>query len=170
MQGWCLINTVYRSYLDLIHLCCLLLSRIFYADNISSDEEKSTTYSLISLDFCKLLHYACLLFTCSLSHLPPSRRKVRVQLNVYLLFTPNHLLVRHNYFLHNLQLFADFDFSVLQRVKVANTGSLPDSGLGWFRKQNPRRGLSRQLGRGATQNITSTSKSSQKLLKSNICK
>ena len=131
----------------------LLLSRIFYADNISSDQEKSTTYSLAFLDFGKLLHYACLLFTCSLSHLHPSRHKVRVQLNVYLLFTPNHLLVRHNYFLHNLQLFADFDFSVLQRVKVANTGSLPDSGPAWFRKQNPRRGLSRQPGRGATQNI-----------------
>ena len=76
-------------------------------------------------------------------------------------FTTNHLLVRHNYFLHNLQLSADFDFSVLQRVKVANTGhrSLPQAQPGSENRipgpDESRRGLSQQPGRGATKNKNS---------------
>ena len=58
----------------------------------------------------------------------PDKTKSTCTVERLFAFTPNHLLVRHNYFLHNLQLFADFDFSVLQRVKVANSGR--DSLLG----------------------------------------
>ena len=73
-------------------------------------------------------------------------------------FTPNHLLVRHNYFLHNLQLFADFDFSVLQRVKVANSGH--DSLLGPRLVQKTEfcaqtRGLPAAAWRGATKKFLS---------------
>ena len=71
-------------------------------------------------DFCKLVH-VCLL---SRFHIIIRRDKKYVYSWTFICFYSEPLArARHNYFLHNLQLFADFDFSVLQRVKVANTRS-----------------------------------------------
>ena len=101
------------------------------------------------------IHVYLLAFTSS-----PDETKSTCTVERLFAFTPNHLLVRHNYFLHNLQLFADFDFSVLQRVKVANSGHRDSlsSGPGWFRKQNslPRREASRQPGEGRQKNSYQT--------------
>ena len=102
------------------------------------------------------IHVYLLAFTSS-----PDETKSTCTVERLFAFTPNHLLlVRHNYFLHNLQLFADFDFSVLQRVKVANSGHRDSlsSGPGWFRKQNsvPRREASRQPGEGPQKNSYQT--------------